>query len=53
MEQYLIILKDDNIPIPKQIRNKLQIKSGDLLLIKIEKAYGKENMPKDRKVILL
>ena len=52
-QEYLTIVNGDKPHIPKQIKDKLDIKEGDLVLIQVEKVYGKENMPKHKKVILL
>jgi len=52
-QAYLAIIERDPHVIPKQIKEKLGIKKGDLILIQIEKVYGKENMPKDKTIILL
>lgn len=38
--EYIIKYESNNITIPKEIIEKLHIKKGDLLLIKIQKVYG-------------
>lgn len=51
-EEYAAIIdNDDNIPVPSRIKEKMQIKKGDFLLIAIERIYGKENLPKGQKFV--
>jgi bifunctional DNA-binding transcriptional regulator/antitoxin component of YhaV-PrlF toxin-antitoxin module len=46
----LIKIDKDNITIPKEIIDKMQLKKGDIILIEINKVYGE--MPKGKKFMV-
>lgn len=51
MKKYIISVKDDKqIPIPKEVREKLELQKGDLILIRIEKVYGE--LPKGSSILV-